>query len=198
MLNQKDKLERFAAVINRTANEQCRLIEKQTKQLEEKKLREIEIQSKAELEASLNNELKSIREELSREISSVKAESRKKRTAHREMLTEKVFLLAEEKIKAFTLSDAYEEFLSKSFSALCEALGDSFTLFARKEDMELVKKVAEKSAVNVSFCEDKENRLGGLSGISKDGSLRAVDTLESRLEAEKESFKENSKLAINI
>lgn len=198
MLNQKDKVERFAAVINRTAAEQCRFIEKQTKHLEEKQLREVELQSRAELEASVNNELKSIREEISREISEMKAESRKKRIAHREMITEKVFLMAENKIKIFTESEAYSSFLDASIIKISDILSPPFTLYARHEDVELVKQLISKKDITINVCVDDGISLGGIYGVSADKTVRADDTLDSRLEAETDTFRENSKLSINL
>ncbi len=197
MLNQKDKLERFAAVINRDAAEQCRFIEKQTKSLEEKQLKEIEKQSKAELEASMNYEIAKIRQQFNREISSLKSESRKRRVAHREKLTDEVFALAKERLVSFTGTPDYEQFLKKSVKELLNDLGEGCILLVRKEDEAIIEKIKQEGKLLFTVECDSQNSLGGLKGISVDGLTRIDDTLQTRLDSQRDEFSSSCSLSIN-
>lgn len=196
MLNQKDKFERFAAVINRDAAEQCRFIEKHTKQLEEKQLAEIEKEVRQELEASMNLEIQKIREEINCEISCAKAKSRRNRIVHREEICSKVFLLAREKVEEFVKSEEYGDFLKRSLLAFRDNVSENCTVFARKEDLQLVEALLQEMKWNAKVCVDTENTFGGISAENAEGTVRLDDTLLTRLEAQKECFRQNSLITI--
>ena len=97
MINQYDKLERFAEVINKNAMAQCKKIDKQTAKLRKKQLAEIEAEITGETEKKLSYETQRLRNQTNREISALKRESTAKLHRYRDEITDSVMKKAEER-----------------------------------------------------------------------------------------------------
>ncbi len=195
MLNQNDKIERFSEIINKNALAQCKKIEKQTEKFRKEQLKELETKAKTELEGRLEYEAQRITTQKGSKISSLVSESRKNLAAKREEITACVFKKVEEKLSAFAKSDAYPQFLKKSVEALVEEVGEGAVVYVRKSDLEKCRALSVRGVGR--FEESSKIRLGGAMASNSSGTVFAVDTLESRLEEQKEAFKQKADLAID-
>lgn len=195
MLNQNDKIERFSEIINRNALAQCKKIEKQTEKFRKEQLKDLESKAKAELESRLEYEAQRITTQKGSRISTLVSESKKHLAEKREEITTGVFKKVEEQLEKFTESSAYPEFLKNSIKALVEEVGEGACIYARKADLELCRGLGVSGVAEIK--ESSKIKLGGVAASNAAGTVFAVDTLESRLEEQKEAFKQKADLSID-
>lgn len=195
MLNQKDKFDRFAEVINKNADKQCRKIEKETEKIRKKELDRITAECTKEFENRLNYEFLKVDTALNKEISRVNAESKKYLADYRDSITDKVFSCAKQELMTFTTGEGYAEFLKESIKLIEENFSlngtEEYCLYVRQQDEEAVRKMTEKQ-LHISG----EILIGGIIGKSCDGKVKIDDSLDTRLEAQREWFKCQSKLRV--
>ena len=135
-----------------------------------------------------------LQEETNRKLSHSVVETGAELAARRSEIAQQVFDACEEKLAAFTAKADYADYLKKSAEALLTLLhADKAVFYARPQDVE-----AAKSAVPAG-CEvtaDATIRLGGLR--AKSGAVEADDTLDMKLEAQKDWFLQNSGMSIAL
>lgn len=124
------------------------------------------------------------------EISAYEVEKKAALTRLRSEINEKVFNEVSEKINEFTKSPAYADFLKKSAAEIRAALGNDAVFYLRPADM----KYADIFANGAPVHEDGEIILGGIRATDNSGSIRADDTLDARLAAQRTEFSEKSEL----
>lgn len=196
MLNQNDKIERFSEIINKNALSQCKKIEKQTEKFRKEQLKDLESKAKAELEGRLEYEAQRITTQKGSRISALVSQSKKNLAKKREEITASVFEKVNSKLASFTESEAYVSFLKKSVAALVEEIGDGAVIYVRESDLPLCREKLSDIG-GVSAFEKGENiKLGGAYASNAQKTVFAVDTLESRVAAQRELFKERSALSI--
>lgn len=131
-------------------------------------------------------------------ISENAAECRKAVFERRSEIARKTLDAVSEKLKAFTESDKYRDFLINSAENILKAFGsENVTLLVRPEDMKFASFLLEKFA-GVSVSEDSTIKIGGVKGINSIVTLLIDDTLDSRLANQKKWFEENSELYISM
>lgn len=107
-----------------------------------------------------------------------------------------VFSAVREKLAEFTKTDEYENLLVKSARKMAEICGENrLDIYMRKEDTRFADKIKGVSD-SISVHEDSSIGLGGIYGVCEEKSIKLNDTLETRLEAQKPWFRENSGLKI--
>ena len=135
-----------------------------------------------------------LQEETNRKLSHSVVETGAELAARRSEIAQEVFDACEERLAAFTAKPEYADYLKKSADALLALLhADKAVFYARPQDVE-----AAKSAVPAG-CEvtaDTTIRLGGLR--AKCGAVEADDTLDMKLEAQKDWFLQNSGMSIAL
>lgn len=196
MLNQNDKLERFAEIINKNALAQCKKIEKQTEKFRKEQLKELEGKAKAELESRLEYEAQRIRTQTGSKISSLVSESKKSLAQKREEITERVFEQVREQLVAFSKTEEYKAFLKRVVEALLLEIGENAVVYVREEDLAFCESELSKAGSSVRFEKSGEIKLGGASASNPERTVFAVDTLESRLASQREVFMAQSALSI--
>lgn len=197
MLNQNDKIERFAEVINKNAQAKCKKIQKSAEKYRKERLKEIETQSAKELDAKLKFELDRISSETNGAISSFQSENKLKIVARRDEITAQVFENAEKRLVSFAASSEYDAFLERSVKAITENFDGAVIIYARKADIEKVKALCEKDVKVKEVKESDKIKIGGIFASDENETVFADDTLEERLAAQKEWFMLSSGLAIN-
>lgn len=135
-----------------------------------------------------------LQEETNRELSHSAVETGAELAARRGEISRKVFEACEEKLAAFTAKPEYADYLKNSAAALLQLLhADKAVFYARPQDVETAKSVVP-SGCEVSA--DATIRLGGLR--AKSGAVEADDTLDMKLEAQKDWFLQNSGMSIAL
>ncbi len=131
-------------------------------------------------------------------ISENAAECRKAVFERRNEIAHKTLDAVSERLKAFTSSAEYQNFLLNSAKNILREFGsDHVTLLVRPEDMRYSAVLVEKFP-GVSVSEDSTIKIGGVKGINSIVTLLIDDTLDSRLLSQKKWFEENSELYISM
>lgn len=196
MLNQNEKVERFAEEINKTAMNQCRKIEKQTAKFKNSELEKLKEDAENQLSSRKQYEEETIKTQMNREISALAAAGKSDVINRRNEIMAEVFKKSEKKLIEFTKSDAYQKLLLDSINKLVNAIGEEVIIYVRSDDKSLAESICEKienvSEVKVS----KKVKIGLAFASDKNETVFADDTLEKRLELQKEEFMSWSGLSI--
>lgn len=197
MLNQNDKIERFAEVINKNAQAKCNKINKRAEKFKKEQLKMLEEQSAKELDSRLSFELDRISAETNGEISRLQNESKLKVVERRNEITEEVFRKAAERLADFAKSAEYDSFIKNSIKALIGKISGEVVIFVKPADVERVTKLALEYPEVKQVKALKKIKIGGASAASVDETVFVDDTLDERLSAQKEWFMASSGLTIN-
>lgn len=127
---------------------------------------------------------------LSHSVMDIEAELAQKRS----QVTDEVIGACEEKLAAFVAGPDYSAYLKESSRALLKMLhAETAEFYARPEDV----KAAEAAVpAGCSVQPDEGIRLGGLR--AKTGAVEADDTLDVKLDAQKDWFLQNSGMSIAL
>ncbi|MGN0446943.1 MAG: V-type ATP synthase subunit E [Acutalibacteraceae bacterium] len=195
MLNQKDKLDLFADVINKTAAQQVRVIEKQIEVLGKKQLEEIEKLTEKEFSEIENYEMQKLYTKAKSEASCLSLEGKKERAAYRQSLENKVFDLVKERLSAFSETVSYTSFLEKSLDEILSfTKNEPLKLFVREKDEAVIKELLSKKGIKAQVVTDSSNSLGGIKAEST--AFTVDDSLDARLQGQREWFRQVSGLRV--
>ena len=112
----------------------------------------------------------------------------------RNSMEESVFKAVTDKIAEFTESSCYEDFLMESARQMSELLGEGSKLMIRPCDTKLSPLIRNAFGKDCTVEADEAIVLGGMIGEDAALGLAANDSLDDRLEAQREWFRENSAL----
>ena len=197
MINQYDKIERFAEVINKNAVAQCKKIDKQTAKIRKQQLAEIEDEIVGETEKKLSYETERLRNQTNREISALKRESTGKLYQYRDEITDSVFKRAEEKLVAFTKSEHYEKYMTECIKQLLAAVDGKLTVLVREGDVALTGKIVSSLSADCEVRPYDKIRIGGACVLNSDETVFADNTLEESLDKQREVFMAKSGLSFH-
>lgn len=131
-------------------------------------------------------------------ISENAAECRKAVFERRSEIANKTLSAVSEKLRVFTNSEEYKNFLLNSAENILNAFGSgNVTLLLRPEDMKFSSLLLEKFP-GISVSKDSTIKIGGVKGINSIVTLLIDDSLDSRLANQKKWFEENSELYISM
>ena len=131
-----------------------------------------------------------------KEISSAQLKSRRELITLRDHLAEKTFSAVAERLTAFTAGEEYPPFLSHTIEKMVAALGEGpLVLFCRKEDRLLVEGLTA-DIPSITLEDGEDILLGGVKILSKERGILTDETLDRRLEEEKEAFLQRSGLSV--
>ena len=189
---------KFLDAINKYAEEQRNKIEAEVELFKEKELEKAETDILSEAYALIQKEMSHMRQRIASETSRKAMENRKKLFGKRREITDRVFQTVEEKLTAFTSTEDYPALLQKYAQTLSKALpAEGTTLVLRRQDepyADVVKK-AFGGGCTVTYSDDI--RLGGLRAYHQELGRIVDETLDSKLEEQREWFVENCGMTIS-
>lgn len=197
MINQYDKIERFAEVINKNAVAQCKKIEKQTAKIRKKQLAELENEIVGETEKKLAYETERLRNQTNREISALRQNSTRKLHECRDEITDSVMKRAQEKLVAFTKSEDYEKYLAACIRELFDAVDGKLTVLVRECDVPVAQQIVSSLARDCEVKPYDKIRIGGACVLNADETVFADNTLEESLDKQREIFMAKSGLSLH-
>lgn len=183
----------FTDAIKKMAAEECKKIDEETRLIKKQRLASVKSQAIDKYKDYIQYETARIQSEKNKLISSQTDSSKKELAVLRREICDKVFLECKKRIEEFSESEAYKDFLKKSVSEVQSALEDEkITVLVREQDMALLEKLDEKYSVKA----DSSIKLGGVKAVGQESGCLADNTLDLKLEAQKEWFLANSELKI--
>ena len=195
MINNSSKTERFLKAINSDADARCEKIKNDVDEYIENEIKKTRRLARQNVRPVRSSEFDRLNEEINAELSENETKEIEKLVARRSEITEKVFAQAVEKIKAFAESDSYHDFLMNSVSNIKAAIGDDAVIILRSDDKKLE---AEIKALGNAVKYDEFIKLGGCKGENLRTEMTADDTLDARLETEKQNFYSYSGLSLSL
>ena len=134
---------------------------------------------------------------MSREMSRRDLEARKELLALRRDMTERIFADAEAALRAYVETPPYIEHLKASLAALAKVLPAEGTVFeiARRDGalLDILRPLCPPGA-SIGLADDIV--LGGMRGVNAAAGMLADDTLDTRLESQREWFVSHSGLTV--
>lgn len=190
------KTDNFLKAIKKFANVQKSAMQSEVKQLKTERLRDAEDRAKADSERLIANRLEQKRNEQTSLIAKKTQDGQRELFLERAAMTEEIFKAAEEKLAAYTATDAYTERLRQSAEKISAAFeGRPCVLYVREQDQSHAGLLKDACA----GCEvqtDKSIKIGGVKGYCEPLSVIADETLDSKLALQREWFVENAELKV--
>lgn len=197
MPDESTKTSKFLEAINKYAKEQRDKLNSEAEKIRKEEEIRIEDEMLGNAYKLIQREMAEMKTEISREYSNREMEGRRKLFERRSEIMEEVFDKARERLLEFTKSDAYEKFLKDVVSSVLETLNESdLVLYLRSEDQHFVDTLKSSCKTQCEFSVDDSIKLGGVRGYSKSQGVIVDETLDARLEDQREWFVENSGLIL--
>lgn len=193
----KTKTDRFLKAIKKYANEQNSAMRSEVRQLKTERLTEAEEKGKRDSEALVREKLNEARSRETVKLAAKTKEGQKKLFIERSAMVDDVFEKAAQKLIAYTATDAYAEKLRESAAAVAELFGDNdCELYVSERDLAAAEQLRPLFGGNVQVKADKTIRIGGVRGSCSSMRIIADETLDAKLEAQREWFIENASLNV--
>lgn len=191
------KTDNFLKAIEKYAAEQRSKIESEAEEFKSKELNKAEEDGLKEAYVLLQKKMLSINTSIARELSKAENASRKSTFAKRQEIEDKVFERAKEKLLEYAGTDKYIQKLLESTKTVSEKLtADDVTLYVCERDLKLKDKIISAFGRKCDVQASNEIQIGGIMGISRTVGLLADETLDTKLQNQREWFCENSGLTI--
>lgn len=185
------RLDIFLKSVTDYAQTQCKKLERTAETQMQKEITAYKKQAAEISRSNTNREIGKIQSDAALRAAEYESEKRLVLADLRSELSDGIFDEITLKIKAFTQSSEYADFLKKSAERLFAVIGSEIVFYVRPCDM-IYEKLFKEIAENAEIREDGKISLGGIIATDKAATLRADDTLDSRLSNEKKAFFENA------
>lgn len=192
MATQEQKLSKFIDAINKEAKERREQILRDAKEYSDRELEHAEQEVLTDAYELIQKETALMRNEIGRDLSKKTIDGRKELILKREQMTNQIFERAASGLKEFTQTPEYKGFLLKTAENGAKRLSGEITLYLRAEDMKFESAVSDKISCTVVTADDIQ--IGGLR--LSDGQILIDQTLDSRLEEQREDFIKTSGLSL--
>lgn len=197
MANSDEKISKFVQAITQYAQEQRDKIHREVEEFKSERLQHAEQEVLRDSYQLIQKERAELRHQMSREMSRRDLEARKELLAMRKDMTDRIFTDAEAKLRAYTETPAYAERLKTSLAALTGELPAEGTVFElSRRDEALLDTLRPLCPPGASFALTDDIVLGGMRGVNAAAGLLADDTLDTRLESQREWFVSHSGLTV--
>lgn len=193
MTDNERKAEQFIKSINAQADKEYNRIKKETDDYISSELKKARESAKQNAKIAAKLEMSKLSEQSNTDSYKTRTQLILQTVEKRKGITDAVFSKVKDRIGDFVKSDDYFPFLKKSISSITGAIGEDAVVFIRPDD-EKYKDELEKLCKSVQT--DDSILLGGCKGVNTRTAMRADDTLDARLEEQKEFFYEKSGLSI--
>lgn len=191
------KTDNFLNAIKKYADNQRNTILSEVDSFKKEKIAEAKKKAKYDSEKLIKDKLEAKKNEQTSRVAKLTQEGQKKLFLERAEMTESIFKKAEEKLIEFTKTSKYSDLLknyAENISALFD--GKSCIIYVNERDMALADQIKAIFGEKAELCSDKTIKIGGLRGFCKEMSIVADETLDSKLNAQREWFFENSGLSV--
>ena len=195
MLNQEERAAKFFDAITKDAEERHEEMTRKTRETVESGLEKAKTKAHSQAQAKIERERMLKEQEFNRTVANERTQQRARLTDKRGAITDEVFGDAREKLVAFTESDGYADFLKKSAAGFA-AVFPQGDVTVRPGDMRFADDIKKAFGRDCKVESSDEITIGGCRAGVAGGSTVADDTLDTRLEAQREWFLENSGMSV--
>lgn len=191
------KVSKFLEAINAYAEHQLQKIRQELEQFKAERLRQAEDEVLTDAYRLIHEEQDHVRKALQQEMAARDFQERKALLTRRREMMDEVFAKASEKLLAFTGTPDYEDYLKRSLARMMEQLppqGNVYFLCPRDE--KYIPALSALCPADTRFEIQPQIVLGGLRARNEEANLELDDTLDSRLEQQRDWFIQQAGLAL--
>ena len=193
----KDKTDNFLQAIKKHAKTQKSAMQGEVKQLKNERLKEAEEQAQRDSQRLIKEKLLEYRSRRTAELAKMTQEGQKKLFVERSAMVDEVFQMAADKLRAFAESDRYADELKENAEAIAGVFGDNdCVLYLNERDLGAADMLTGCFSGNVEVEADKTIKIGGVRGYCKSMGIIADETLDNKLDAQREWFIEHAALSV--
>ena len=197
MDNSQNSIKAFTDAIKRMAQEECKAINNETRQIKTQRLEALMQRTQEKYADFVNYELSRIQADKNRQNSILRENEKRELAELRQELTDKVFESVVSELLQFTETDEYKALLIRSAEEILEALPDEdLEFFVRAEDMPLCDEICRAIGKPLKISAAKDIKLGGIKAVDLKTESLADNTLDLKLDEQKEWFVEHSDFKI--
>lgn len=193
----KNKTDNFLKAIKKYAGAQKKAMEGEVKQLKSERLKEAEEKAKRDSEALKKQKLIEASNRRTAKLAAKTQEGQKQLYVARAQMTEEVFKLAADKLKAYAQTAEYREKLNGSAKEIAELFGGKdCVIYVNERDIADAEQFKSLFSANSEVKADKTIQIGGIKAYCESMGIIADETLDSKLDLQREWFVENAELSV--
>lgn len=187
----------FLEAIQKFAEEQKNKVLSEAEEFKAQEIKKAEDEGLKEAFELIQKEMANMKSEIAKKTSKRTMEGRKKLFARRMEITNEVFQKVENKIIAFTKTSDYKEYILKSVKAIINVLkSDDITIYLKDDDIKYSKDIISVVGYKCVIEKNDTIKIGGLKGYSVSLGLVADETLDTKLESQRDWFTANCGIKI--
>ncbi len=190
-----ERLDIFLKSITDYADTQVKKLEKTAETQMQKEIIAYKKQATESMRANTNREISKIQSTAAGKAADYESEKRHALSHLKSELSNEIFEDVTKKIEAFVNSEEYPDFLKRSAESIKEVIGNEVIFYLRASDMKYAN-ILQSVCENAQVLQNNKIHLGGIFATDKLETLRADDTLDSRLKQEEKTFFENPEFKI--
>lgn len=197
MVNRDKQVAQFIDAINKNALKECKRIEKDTKKLYTGQADKLQRSAELLVKERVDYAKTEIETRFNKNVAQSYSRCRARVAERRAEITNEVFEKATKELVEFTKGEEYVDFLAKSLKAVFAFVNGKFTASVKPGDEKALLKAAEKAGIECDAKADTAIKIGGIKVECLALGKIFDDTLDSRLEDQKEWFFANSGFTIS-
>jgi len=193
----KNKTDNFLKAIKKYAGAQKKAMEGEVKQLKSERLKEAEEKAKRDSEALKKQKLNEVHNSQTAKLATKTQEGQKQLYIARAQMTEEVFKLASDKLKAYAQTAEYRAKLNDSAKAVAELFGGKdCIIYVNERDIAEAEQFKSLFSAGSEVKADNTIQIGGVKAYCESMGIIADETLDSKLDLQREWFVENAELSV--
>lgn len=192
------KASKFLDAINKYAQQQRNEIKNEAENFKKQELKKAQDEALKDAYKLIQKEMAQMKKKITKEHSKKEFERKKQLLDKRNQITLNVFKEAENELIKFTDSKDYKIFLQKLSKNLSNVISSSQEIYIYVKDKDLIYSEDIKKAFGKPCLVKTSNYIliGGLYAFDSNDGIIIDETLDTKLEMQKDWFKENSKLSV--
>ncbi len=196
-MNDSTKTNNFLNAIQKFADRQREDMQSEIDRFRAEELKKAEEEGLQDAYELIHKEMNIQQAAITKEIAQKEKQSQDELFVKRSHMMRTVFEKAQKKLIEYTSTEDYKKRLIKSAGDISEIFGEKdCVIYLKNGDMEMSQSLADCFKGNVSFKADATIKIGGIRVYCSEAGIIADETLDSRLEDQKEWFIENSELKV--
>lgn len=200
MQSQDEKLDKFMQAINAYSERQRNLILAELEDQNAIELERAEKETMADVYRLIQIQANDARSTISRDLAAKELEIRRGLLNLRSGIEREVFAEAADKLREFTLSPKYEHYLTACAGEIAKAFAgapESTVFHLMERDLSFAPVIEKAYGFPCKIEADSSIKIGGLLGLNTKLGRAVNATLDSRLEMQRDWFRQHSGLVIN-
>lgn len=193
----KNKTDNFLKAIKKYAKEQKTALKGEVKQLKTERLKEAEEEAKRESKSLVKSKLTEQQNRITAELAAKTQEGQRRLYLEREKMTREVFELTTDKLMEYIKTDEYAAKLISSSKEIAGLFGENpCVVYINERDFDKAEQIKAQFSGGADVQADKTIKIGGVKGFCESLGIIADETLDSKLDAQREWFYENAALSV--